>query len=240
MTQQTHNGFYIIESPVSKFEIRMHDKMKNAVEESTAFNLGFFANYSEGGIKFTMPVANLVADQCGNLNRYSRYYLGEWSNGQALAGNKVYLNVNQNAGKQFANKQVSTLIIAKNNKVAVRELDAIPFNVKYAVSGVPIIRNGQDVSWKNFACKQGWDGSVMYATYRNWIGIKNNMIYVISGKTSTSNYLATSEFYEKIKDIGLTDCIAVDGGGSYFLKVNGQFVAKYGERQINNIGVILP
>lgn len=220
--------------------IQMHDAGKSRVTYPTAFNLGFFAYYSEAGTKFTMPVANIVADENDALNHYSRYYLNEWSGGEAIRNGKVTLNCDENAGRQFAGKKVSTLIISPNNKAAVRELNKVPGNVKYAISGVPVIRGGEEVSWRSFAMRQGWDASVMYATYRNWIGLKNNRIYVISGKTATGNYLSTSEFPKKIADLELDDCIAVDGGGSYFLKVNGTMVAKYGERQINNIGVILP
>lgn len=86
----------------------------------------------------------------------------------------------------------------------------------------PVIRIGVDVSYTNVVVPQGWDNSCMYATYRHFLGIKNNEIWIITEATMTSNYISTSEIYNKIKSGGFTDVICLDGGGSYVIAESGK------------------
>lgn len=63
----SHNGIRMLRVPSNRFQIKLVDKSKNNLDEDTYFNLGYFANFKEDGIFFTLPVANLVADTDENL-----------------------------------------------------------------------------------------------------------------------------------------------------------------------------
>ena len=59
-------------------------------------------------------------------------------------------------------------------------------------------------------------------------------------ETKTSNCITSGEIYDKIKDCGFSDVIKVDGGGSFYCKINGEIQKSTSEnRQINNIGVVM-
>ena len=90
-------------------------------------------------------------------------------------------------------------------------------------------------AYYNYVQKQGWDSSCMYATYRNWLGVRNGEIWLITGKTKTNNYIYGMEFWKKVKDEQFDDIICIDGGGSYYWK-NGKTVkTTSGSRRINTI-----
>ena len=116
----------------------------------------------------------------------------------------------------------------------VADLSAPPSDTIYAISGVPTVRNGDDVDYYNYVKKQGWDESCMYATYRNWLGIRDGEIWVISGKTATRNYIYGMEFWKKIRGEKFDDVICLDGGGSYVRKTDTGKYATTGNRRINN------
>ena len=116
----------------------------------------------------------------------------------------------------------------------VADLSAPPSDAIYAISGVPTVRNGDDVDYYNYVKAQGWDESCMYATYRNWLGIRDGEIWVISGKTYTKNYIYGMEFWRKINGEGFSDIICLDGGGSYMRKTAAGKYATAENRRINN------
>ena len=74
----------------------------------------------------------------------------------------------------------------------------------------------------------------MYATYRNWLGIRDGEIWVISGKTYTKNYIYGMEFWREINGEGFSDIICLDGGGSYMRKTATGKYATAENRRINN------
>ena len=95
-----------------------------------------------------------------------------------------------------------------------------------------------DVSFNNYVKTQGWSGSSLYATWHTFIGLKkdSDTIYIIGMKTTTYNMVTTSEVYKKFKDLGMYDVIKLDGGGSFYMNVNGSAVASTWEnRHINTI-----
>ena len=104
----------------------------------------------------------------------------------------------------------------------------------YAISGVLTVRGGYDLDYYNYVRAQGWDESCMYATYRNWLGVRDGKIWVISGKTSTRNYIYGMEFWKKIRGEKFDDIICLDGGGSYVRKTGAGKYATTGNRRINN------
>jgi Predicted periplasmic protein (DUF2233). len=234
MKTYKHNGLNFCEFAADKLSFRWWDKVKNDVPKNS-FNSGFFGYFSALGLKnYTLPVGNLVCDK-RNINTQQATDIRSWG---GAVSDKIKLTVNQNVSPQFKKKKVSTLIITEDNVPLVIDTESIPSNVKYAVSGVPVVRNKENVSWLNYVTKQGWKGDPMYATWRNWIGIKNDgTMILIWGSTSTGNYISTSEIFSKTKNLGIKDLLALDGGGSYINTISG--VSKTSEnRRINTIGII--
>ena len=140
-------------------------------------------------------------------------------------------------GNSFYKKSISTLLV-NNNKAEIKDIISIPTGCDYAISGVPIMRNGMDVSFNNYVKLQGWDASPLYGTWHTFIGLKknSNVIYVMGMKTATWNMVTSLEAYKKFKALDMYDVIKLDGGGSFYMNVNGKAVASTWEnRHINTI-----
>lgn len=226
----THDGLTF--QRVKNFAIAYHDKPKKtaAFPGSGEINGGFFAYFrSAYGEEFTLPVANLVAD-IGNIPAPAQKYLQTY-----VSGDKLRYSTIVNASAQFKGKKVSTLVVPVSGAPYVEDLSAPPAGCKYAISGVPTLRNGDDVDYYNYVKAQGWDESCMYATYRHWLGVRNGEIWCISGRTWTKNYIYGMEFFKKVRLEGFDDIICIDGGGSYYWKPSGGTAkATSGNRVINN------
>ena len=118
------------------------------------------------------------------------------------------------------------------------ELLVLPPDCKYAISGYPIIRKGEDVSYTNTFKPQGWYDDILRSAYRNMIGGKGQTLYLISGKSNTSNLLKTSEVFNALKILKLDNLIGLDGGGSYITSVGAPILKTSENRRINTIVVI--
>lgn len=235
-----HNGFHIVEFDPRDLDIIYYDKPKLNAPYSTYFNAGFFSYFAERvnnvKVNFTLPVANLVANIDIGIPALGKKYLEEWT--KKKVADKVILSCNQNPSAEFKNKDIATLIVDRYNRVEIKDVNTLDNNVRVAVSGVPVIKLGDDVDWYRYVSKQ-WSSGVMYATYRNFLAIKNQKIYLISGKTATSNYIYGMYFWNRMKDMAFESCISMDGGGSHVFKYNNSIVSStFGNRSINNIGVI--
>lgn len=226
----TLNGYTI--ERVTDFSIIYWDKPKKKGTAKSYINGGFFGYFKEGITNFTLPVGNLVCDVTSDstlklaAEKYWRPY---------IRNGKFRYGTNDNASAQFKGKSVSTFVLPQTGAPYVRELTAPPSTARYAISGIPVIRDGADVSYKNFVLKQGWDTSCFYATSRNFIGIKGTSVYIVSGTTKTSNFVSTSEVYEKLKSFGFSDLVCCDGGGSFYHKYNGKADIVWSDREVNNI-----
>ena len=226
-TNYTVNGLTICRA--DDFSIEYCDRKKKNIPEDRYINGGFFGNYkSAAGSLFTLPVGNLVCD-IGGVDPAAEKYIKPY-----ISGGKLRLGCDNNASAQYHGRKVSTLVKTRSGKVYVADLSAPPSDAIYAISGVPTVRNGDDVDYYNYVKKQGWDESCMYATYRNWLGIRDGEIWVISGKTYTKNYIYGMEFWRKIKDEKFDDVICLDGGGSYVRKTGTGKYSTTGNRRINN------
>ena len=226
-TNYTVNGLTICRA--DDFSIEYCDRKKKNIPEDRYINGGFFGNYkSAAGSLFTLPVGNLVCD-IGGVDPAAEKYIKPY-----ISGGKLRLGCDNNASAQYHGRKVSTLVKTRSGKVYVADLSAPPSDAIYAISGVPTVRNGDDVDYYNYVKKQGWDESCMYATYRNWLGIRDGEIWVISGKTSTRNYIYGMEFWKKISGEGFSDIICLDGGGSYVRKTSAGKYATVENRRINN------
>lgn len=227
--QQTKlNGFTI--ERVSDFSIVYWDKSKKSGTAKSYINGGFFGYYKENGVNFTLPVGNLVCDVPNVLNSVQQKYLGKY-----ITNRKLRYGTANNASSQFKGKAVTTLVLPHTGYPYVREMKEPSSTARYAISGIPVIRNGEDVSYNKFVVPQGWDTSCFCATSRNFIGIKGNALYVVSGATKTSNFVASSEVYEKLKEFGFDELICLDGGGSWYHKYNGKADLVWVDRNVNNL-----
>ena len=140
------NNIHIVEIPVKDFSIVMNDSKKKTAATKNYCNAGFFANYSEGSEKFTLPVGHLVCDFKTN-SKWTKYYCNERGKFQ---GNKyTYDSGAFSYNNEFYGKAQSTLIV-DNGKASISELSNAPKNVDYAIAGVPIMRNGNDVKFATF------------------------------------------------------------------------------------------
>lgn len=238
----TLNGLTVVEFLASDFKLAWHDKPKLTAKHDVCFNVGFFARYPENGKWFTLPVANICMDADG-LTDLPKKYILEWTQNKGLTNGKIKMscneNCNLNGANKFYNKKVSTLIIDSKNKVSFTECNSLPSDCKYAVSGMPVIRDGVDVSWTKFVLPQGWGTDTIRATYRNFIGNKGDKMYLISGTSTTANHISSSETYNKVKSLELSNLLAFDGGGSFMSKIGETILKPTENRQVNNIGIIL-
>lgn len=225
-TNYTVNGLTICRA--DDFGIEYHDAGKKNISEDRYINGGFFGAYKGALGMFTLPVANLVCD-IGRIDPDAEKYIKPY-----VRGGKLRYGCNDNASAQFHGRKVSTLVKTSSGRVYVADLSEPPSDAIYAISGVPTVRDGDDVDYYNYVKAQGWDESCMYATYRNWIGVRGGKIWVISGKTATRNYIYGMEFWKKIRGEKFDDIICLDGGGSYVRKTGTGKYATTGNRRINN------
>ena len=226
-TNYTVNGLTICRA--DDFSIEYCDRKKKNIPEDRYINGGFFGNFkSASGSLFTLPVGNLVCD-IGGVDPAAEQYIKPY-----ISGGKLRIGCDNNASAQYHGRKVSTLVKTRSGNVYVADLSAPPSDAIYAISGVPTVRGGDDVDYYNYVKAQGWDESCMYATYRNWLGVRDGKIWVISGKTATRNYIYGMEFWKKIRDEKFDDIICLDGGGSYVRKTGTGKYATVGNRRINN------
>jgi len=230
VTKTTLNGYTI--ERAKDFSILYWDKSKKKGTAQSYINGGFFGVYKEGNITFTLPVGNLICDVIPDsrlvysVQKYWKPY---------VSGGKFRYGTADNVSGQFRGKKVTTLVLPTNGAPYVDELSAAPVSSRYAISGIPVIRNGVDVSYNSFVKPQGWDDSPFYATSRNFIGLKGTSLWIVTGTSKTANFVATSEVYEKIKDFGFNDLIALDGGGSYYHKYEGKAAFVWSDRDVSNL-----
>lgn len=225
----TLNGYTI--ERVNDFSILYWDKSKKKGTAQNYINGGFFAPFAEKGVTFTLPVGNLVCDiDIASVPVIAAKYLAPYVSGKKLR----YATVN-NASPEFRGKAVTTFVVPHNGTPYMKELVTPPADARYAISGIPVIRDGVDVSFNNFVKPQGWDNSPFYATTRNFIGLKGSAIYIVDGTSKTSNFVSTSEVYEKLLSFGFDQLMALDGGSSCYHKYNGKADFTWTDRAVNNL-----
>lgn len=220
--------------PIADFKIVMNDSMKKTASTKNYCNAGFFANYSENGMAFTLPVAHLVCDYNATSVSTKKYCneRGKFSGNKFTFDSSTWSYCNS-----FNNKYISTLLVG-NNKAEIKNIKSIPSGYNYAISGIPIMLDSFSVSFANDVQTQGWDSSPLYATWHIFIGLKKeaDVIYVMGMQTTTYNLVKTNEAYNKFKVLGMYNVIKLDGGGSFHMNVDGKAVATVtGDRRINTI-----
>lgn len=230
------NSMDIVTAPADKISLSLVDTFKRSAAPTNYANAGFFANYREDGQFFTLPVAHLVADYKATsvfVDLYT-HQRGIRTNGKVRMDSAYYKAGNE----QFYRKAISTLIIS-GDKARVEDVTELPDNADYAISGVPIMRNGKDVTFKKYVVGQGWTEGNVRATKHTFVGLKSSpaaTVYIIGMETKKANTILSAEAYKIFKGMGFTDVIKLDGGGSYIFNVNGTPVSSTSEnRRINSI-----
>lgn len=226
----TMNGYTI--ERATDFSIVYWDKSKKKGTAKSYINGGFFGFFKEGITAFTLPVGNLVCDVTPDSRLV---YAAEKHWKPYISGGKFRYSIANNLSNQFHGKKVTTLVLPRNGTPYMDEILAPPIDARYAISGIPVIRNGVDVSYNSFVKPQGWDASPFYATSRNFIGLKGSSIWIVSGTSKSTNFVATSEVYNALKDFGFSDLMALDGGSSYYHKYNGKTPFMLSDRDVNNL-----
>lgn len=230
MKYSIENGIHIVEVPVKDLRIILYDDKKKSMGPNRC-NGGFFANFTEKGDKFTLPVGHLIADYEAT-NQWTEYYSRQRGK---IKGGKVYHNASDYANA-FKGKRISTMVIS-GSRANILDLAYVPAEYDYAISGVPVVRGGNAVEYIA-AWGQGWDASSLYGTMHVFVGLKrqaDSTAYVMAMKTTSSNLLNSKEAYRKFKALGMNDVIKLDGGGSFYFDAAGNITSTYENRRVCTI-----
>ncbi len=210
-----------------------HDKRKGLIPGQNACNADFFGDYKRGRTAYTLPRGNLVCD----MGSYQVPEDVKQDLSQYINAGKLRYSCNDNAANsQFIGKNVSTLVIPSSGKPYVADIQTVPAAAKYAVSGVPCVRHGNDVDFYNYVVPMGWPKDTVRNTYHNWLGVRDGEVWLITGKSAakSGNMIYGMWFWNIVKDEGFDDIIKLDGGGSYYCKIGGKVLTgSSGTRQIN-------
>lgn len=180
------------------------DCPKTDVGVKNYFNAGFFAQEVNG----TIPVGNLA--DSGVILAQSK-------------DNPDWINVSK--------KQLTTLYVKNDGTFGIDKMDSLEDkNIKTAISGIPITRNRKQVSMDEIK-SEGYDGSELYYTWHNFLGISGSNIYLVSKECDFE------EMHWLMISVGLTDAIKLDGGGSFILCNDGIIKSTSENRRINNVGM---
>lgn len=231
-TYYVTDGVHILELPIKSFKLKWWDKSKRTIKIKNYFNASFFGNYKTlSGEAFTLPAGHVVADI--TPEDFSPEVLKELKAYGEIIDGKIRITF----GSSFAGKSVTTLVVT-NDKAYISPIKKLPTEAKYAVSGMPVMLDGKDVSWKNDVLTEGWDTSAVYATWHGFLGVKGDTIMYFAFNSKTSNCIQSSEAFNKLKGFGCTDILMLDGGGSFVLDIDGKNKAvTAGTRQINTVGM---
>ena len=179
-------------------------RRKKSIEETNYATGGFWASLGDGS---TLPVGNLVVD--GKIISNS-------------ATNPNWVNV--------ANRHLTTLIVYNDGQVGmnyINDISKVP-NVKYAISGIPILEDGYSVPLERIK-DEGYDGSELYNTWHTFLGIRDGKIVLVGAKCTHAQMPYLMEV------LGLNDAIKLDGGGSFIMHSMDFTTNTTENRRIHNI-----
>lgn len=226
---------HMIEVPIKDFRIIMVDKPKRSAYSKNYVNAGYFGPYEEGATEFTLPSGHVVCDFAASSAITKRYCTERGTfNGSIFTFDSAHWSYKN----ELYQKTLSTLIVdnGKANILDVKSIRTVP--CRYAIAGVPIMRNGADVKYIPYVTGQGWTAGSLYGTWHVFVGIKSKnatKVYVIGMRTYTTNMITSAEAYKKFKSLGFYDVIKLDGGGSFVMNVNGNVKYTAENRRINTI-----
>ena len=182
--------------------VQVNARKKNLPYDNYA-NAGFFAKTSNTSV---IPVGNLMID------------------GKVITDAK-----SQATWLNTAKHKLSTVIVNRDNTLELRSVDDLHSlkNAKYAISGIPVLRNGWNVIKE--LKSEGYFGNECYGTWHTFLGIRYDKLILVGAHCSYGRipYL--------IDSLGLNDSIKLDGGGSFIMKSGDLCNATSENRIIDNI-----
>lgn len=227
------DGVRMVAVPTERLRIVLMDDRKKCMGEN-ACNGGFFGNYNEGPDKFTLPAGHLVCE----LEAQSEWVNFYCNTRGKVEGKRFCLDTGSPAwghANPLHGKALSTLIIT-DGKARVEDRVHAPAlsDCRWAITGVPIMRGGEDVKFATYVKGQGWGGSSLYATWHTFVGLKDreDTVYLMAMKTTTKNMILSAEAFRKFKALGFREVLKMDGGGSFYFNAGGKVKATLENRRI--------
>ena len=198
------NDVHVQVIDVWNFGLKRVIKKKKSIDELNYANAGYFGRNANGE---TIPVGNLMID------------------GRVITEAKSQADWLNTAGKKL-----TTLVVYNDNKAEFLVTDSVSDipDVKYAISGIPIIKNGYRVSMEDIK-KEGYFGNELYDTWHGFLGIRDSRIVYVAAKLDFELMVYLLEV------LGIKYAIKLDGGGSFILNNDKFEVATEENRKIDNI-----
>ena len=170
-----------------------------------------------------------------NLNYFTVLGDGTFYSCGNLAHDGIIVQESKNIANwvDVSRKQLSTMCVYENNTVDIIKTDTLSNkNIKTAVNGIPITKDGQAVTLTDVKA-EGYDGSQLYNTWHGFLGIRNGKIVYVAAKIGT-----LTNMVNLMLALGIKDSIKVDGGGSFILSDHAKVLASTeGNRKIHAIGM---
>ena len=140
----------------TSFGIYACDQRKRNIPVKNYFNLGFFAQETNG----TIPIGNLA--DCGIILSQSKNS-ADWIN--------------------VAKKQLSTLIVTTLGETYIAKTDTLTTvkDLKTAISGIPILQSGTPVNMETIK-SEGYFGNELYDTWHGFLGLRGDSIVYVGAK----------------------------------------------------------
>ena len=132
----------------------------------------------------------------------------------------------------YTTKELTTLIVKQDGSVdfgKTNNLGEIP-DLRAALSGMPILKEGEEVSLSKDILPEGYDISPLYETWHGFLTYQGPNLLYIGAYTGYGNYVSkdnaiksTTVMANLLKQLGCSNTvIKLDGGGSYLLKIGGK------------------
>lgn len=203
-TIYTLNNVYTQVILPQNFGIKIVDKEKMSIDEENFATGGFWAPMGDGS---TYPVGNLVVN-------------GEVVSNTATNGD--WINV--------AQKNLTTLMVDVYNNPKMKKVSDMSkeAGIKFAVSGIPILRGGYTVPFEE-VISEGYFGKELYNAWHNFLGIRDGKIVLVGAKCT----YAQMPFLMEV--LGLNDSIKIDGGGSWIMHSMDLTKQTTENRRIHNV-----
>lgn len=204
ITHPDSNTFIIRTTP-ARFAVNYEDKRKQSVAAGRV--IGGFFGVEKGGA--TVPGGNVCID-----------------------GHVVVQAATAPTWSNLYGKPLTTLCVHDNGEAHIIKTDRLDdqIGLKCAISGLPILINGQEVSLSRDIKAEGYFGSELYETFHMFATIQNGEIWLIGTKTGHANQVtSTTVMANLLKRLGCTGTvIKLDGGGSYFIRLRDSEAKKLG------------
>jgi hypothetical protein len=196
---------YIIRTTPARFAVNWEDKPKQSVAAGRVIG-GFFGTEKGGA---TVPGGNVC-----------------------INGHTVVQAATAPTWSNLAGKPLTTLCVHDNGEAHIIKTDRLDdqIGLKCAISGLPILIDGQEVSLSRNVKAEGYYGSELYETFHMFATIQGSEIWLIGTKTGHANQVtSTTVMANLLKRIGCTGTvIKLDGGGSYFIRLRDSEAKKLG------------